>query len=136
MKEIHTGKTWKTCLLTRALFQKIADSIMWWRDNFNFLVKSAYAFLLSEYLLGPPCDASTTKAFKILWAQNVPTNTQVIAWRLIWNRLQTRDELAKRGVLYGSHNLVCPLCLGLEETCHHLFIGYSVDIAVWHHLKD
>lgn len=47
------------------------------------------------------------------------------------NILQTHDELAKIGILGGHHNLVCRMCLGLEENLIHLFLLCPIASKVW-----
>ncbi|KAI5421221.1 hypothetical protein KIW84_044889 [Lathyrus oleraceus] len=45
-------------------------------------------------------------ALNLLWKTNAPSNIQVFTLRLFLNRLQTKDELAKRGIMSSSHNMI------------------------------
>lgn len=48
---------------------------------------------------------------------------QVFGWRLLHGFLPTRNELGKRGILHGNHNLVCAFFFQDLETISH--IGFS-----------
>lgn len=61
---------------------------------------------------------------------------QIFAGRLLLSRLQTIDELAKRGLISGMHKLGCPLCLCENETHYHLFIVCHVAKEVWSFIFD
>ncbi|KAL5070395.1 hypothetical protein RYX36_021282 [Vicia faba] len=71
-------------------------------------------------------------ALRLLWSSNIQFNIQTFVTRFILNRLQTNVELAKWGVLSRHHNLVCLICLGLEESHMHLFIQCLAAVTVWH----
>lgn len=60
-----------------------------------------------------------------------PKKIEVFSWRLLLNRLQPRDELGKKEVIKGVHNLVCSLCLGLGENNFHLFLLCPIMACVW-----
>lgn len=51
--------------------------------------------------------------------------------RLILNRFQTKDELTKQNVLSWQHNLVCPLCLGSEESHQYLFFFCPIVVSIF-----
>lgn len=109
---------------------------VWWSDSRGFSVKSAYLRLHScvEQLFVSSSDLKV--ALKCVWKTIGPSNVQVFAWRLILNRLQTRDEFAKRGVISGAHSLVCPLCRRLEESHNHIFLHCIVVSQVWSSIFD
>lgn len=92
----------------------IQDKFTWWIDANDFSVKSTIIKLNSLLILDFPLDVESKLVLNCVWKSNISSNIQVFAWRLILKRLQTRDELAKREVISGVHNLVCPLCFGLE----------------------
>ena len=48
------------------------------------------------------------EVFQLLWSLKVPPSTLVCAWRILLDRLPTRANLGRRGVLLRT---VCyPLC--------------------------
>ncbi|XP_058774320.1 uncharacterized protein LOC131648593 [Vicia villosa] len=114
----------------------VPDRFVWRWDSVGFSFKSAYANLMScvrnQVLLG----LSDKKALNCIWKTFVPYNVSLFSWRLILARLQTKDELAKRGVLPWNHCLACPLCLRQEETYLHLFLNCSVAEEVWSLILD
>ncbi|CAI8618066.1 unnamed protein product [Vicia faba] len=82
-----------------------------WIRSFGFSVKLAYCRLFSLVNHVFHLSDNLKLALKFLWKTNVPSCIQVFVWRLFLYTLQTGDELAKRGVISGPHNLVFPLCL-------------------------
>ncbi|XP_058725463.1 uncharacterized protein LOC131596737 [Vicia villosa] len=71
-----------------------------------------------------------------VWKSDALGNIQVFAWRLLHSRLQTRDELFKRHVISGQHNLGFPLCSHQNESQFHLFLSCRVAKEVWLSIFD
>ncbi|KAI5429122.1 hypothetical protein KIW84_033931 [Lathyrus oleraceus] len=42
--------------------------------------------------------------------------------------LPTKSKLFKRNVIFGSHNLVCPVCFTYDETVNHPFASYPFAV--------
>ncbi|KAJ9563442.1 hypothetical protein OSB04_008602 [Centaurea solstitialis] len=57
------------------------------------------------------------------WIRWVPSKINILLWRMDSNRLPTRDNLHKRGVL--MQNTDCPFCHTGQETLNHLMITCS-----------
>ena len=70
-----------------------------WRADINgiFSTKSAYQVLKNE-------QASEVQylAFQQLWDIKIPPRALSFAWRLLWDRLPTNDNLAKRQIQTDS----------------------------------
>lgn len=66
-----------------------------------------------------------------LWQTNALSKVFIFGWRLVLNRLPTRINLEKHGVLYGLLNLVCPLCDEESEDSCHLFGDCPVSEVWW-----
>nr|GFA62830.1 RNA-directed DNA polymerase, eukaryota [Tanacetum cinerariifolium] len=68
------------------------------------------------------------------WAKYVPIKVNVFAWRAHLDRLLTRDNLAKRGVIMDSS--LCSICGLFLENAQHLFFGCglarSIAIRICH----
>lgn len=60
-----------------------------------------------------------------------PSNSSVVAWRILLNRVQTKMDLARRNALPPNSGLECGLCLRVEENCSHLFFECCVSWKVW-----
>ena len=58
------------------------------------------------------------------WVRFVPIKVNVFAWRARLDRLPTRLNLSKRGILTNS--ITCPICDSSNEDVHHLFFGCSM----------
>ena len=87
-----------------------------WRADINgiFSTKSAYQVLKDE-------QASEVQylAFQQLWDIKIPPRALSFAWRLLWDRLPTKDNLAKRQIQTDSD--LCPFCHSKPESASHLF---------------
>lgn len=81
--------------------------------------------------LGSQLDMDLSYSLNSLWIPWVPRNIQLLGWRLIFSRLQTSDELAKRVILFCMHNLVYPFFLGPAEYHVHLFLICPINYRVW-----
>ncbi|GKB75217.1 RNA-directed DNA polymerase, eukaryota, partial [Tanacetum coccineum] len=58
------------------------------------------------------------------WVKHVPIKVNVFAWRARLDRLPTRLNLSKRGILTNS--IACPICDSAHEDVNHLFFGCSM----------
>jgi len=70
-------------------------------------------------------NSSSNKSFRELLSLKVAGSAQVCVWRAMLEKLPTRINLEKRGVVVISN--LCPLCMKAEETAQHVLI--SCDIA-------
>lgn len=75
-------------------------------------------------------DENVSGALKRLWITKAQSKFFIFGWRLVLNRLPTRVNLVRCVILFGLHNLVCPLCCGKSENSDHLFRGYLV-LEIW-----
>lgn len=98
-----------------------SDRFVLWKNSKGFAVKASYKRILEAHNCNWVVDAHRYIALNSLWKTKVSSKVLIFCWRLILNRLPTMMELARQGVLMGSHNLVCPLCFGGKEDLDHLF---------------
>ncbi|XP_057452285.1 uncharacterized protein LOC130744110 [Lotus japonicus] len=70
--------------------------------------------------------------FKQVWLTPVPSNTKAFIWRLLRDRVQTRENLCKRRVLARGVATMCPLCLQEEESSTHLFLRCAATSPIWY----
>jgi len=59
----------------------------------GYTVSSAYQFLTSQDI--PQVEGVVA----LVWHNNVPLKVSIFAWRLLRNRLPTRQNLVHRGIL-------------------------------------
>ena len=80
-------------------------------DRLGYTVRSGYALLEREG------NSKTKEVFRILRSLKVAPTTEILVWRVLWNKLPTRGNLVVRGVQLA--NTLCPLCNMSEETADH-----------------
>lgn len=89
-----------------------------------FSVKSTYALGIricdQQYNCGTACSSSAGTGFqwKKIWTLDVANKVTVVVWRLAYNSLQVKMNIARRGV---SLDTLCPICLRFDEDSGHLF---------------
>jgi hypothetical protein len=95
-----------------------------------FTVKSAYVARLDSLVM-PAIDPGTVQALKHLWLNNVPSKVSIFGWRLLLERLPTRDALFNKGVITNNLEKSCAFCSNMDETLHHCFLGCHFIATVW-----
>lgn len=113
------------------LNRQVYDSFIWWRNKHGFSVKRNYQVIQAVFDIDVQMDESIIHLFDMLWITNVPRKILIFGWRLLLNRLPTRVALSNKGVINGSHNLVCPFCFVVEESLPHLFFNFMLNFLVW-----
>ncbi|KAL8515046.1 hypothetical protein ACS0TY_013940 [Phlomoides rotata] len=53
------------------------------------------------------------------------------AWRVLWDRLPTKDDLQRRNILSSSDDLKCVLCGDKEEPGRHIFFECEFSYKVF-----
>ncbi|XP_058767576.1 uncharacterized protein LOC131641289 [Vicia villosa] len=108
---------------------------IWWRDIRNldigrwatareYSVKEVYKSLEQE-----DHQARSLPWCKI-WIKAIPSNVSCLVWRVLQNRIPTKDNLLKRGVLSNSQ-LGCAGECGREESVSHLFFECPKIAGLW-----
>lgn len=103
-----------------------ADHWVWKHEQSgSYTVKSAYENLIGQV------QTLEGGAFKELWAVKAPSNALALAWRVLWGRVPTRDNLRQRQVLSEEADISCPLCWQTVENISHLFFFCNISWRVW-----
>ncbi|GAU43501.1 hypothetical protein TSUD_92120 [Trifolium subterraneum] len=98
-------------LLADVVLQDNATDYWVWRPDPSggYSVRGAYDLLTSR---GDQGVAATTD---LIWHKQVPLKVSVAAWRLLRNRLPTKDNLVRRHIIpQGAH--LCVAGCGVPET--------------------
>ncbi|XP_058746293.1 uncharacterized protein LOC131619186 [Vicia villosa] len=102
----------------------------------GFSVASCFAFYgSSQFPFGPPNKFDG--AIGLVWKSEVPFKIKAFAWRLLLNRLPTKDILVCRGISFPLDNLKYIFCgIDLENRDHSFFYFFVVkkiwsEIAFW-----
>jgi hypothetical protein len=95
-----------------------------------FSVKSCYNLLL-DLRQHEALDQEVLEATTKLWRNDVPSKIKVFGWRLLLERLPTRETLHYRGILNNPHDLPCVFCFRYTEDCAHLFYRCSFSKGIW-----
>jgi hypothetical protein len=88
-------------------------------------VLGTYHYLTSFDSLGERALAD------MVWLKPVPLKVSVFVWRLLRNRLPTKDNLIRRRVLQSDDTLCVGGC-GFPETAVHLFLHCDIFSGLWH----
>ena len=102
----------------------IHDMWRWILDPVDgYSVKGTYQY---------PVDASSERGlFDAVWQKQVPSKVSVFAWRLLRNRLPTKDNLVCRHVLHHD-DMSCIGDCDSFETTFHLIFDCDISDSVWH----
>jgi len=72
---------------------------------------------------------SQEECFVKLWRLKIPSRITVFGWRLLRDRLPTRQNLQRRQVQLTD--TLCPFCKNAEEDASHLFFHCSKIQPLW-----
>jgi hypothetical protein len=65
-----------------------------------------------------------------IWHKQVPLKVSIVAWRLLRDRLPTKANLAKRGIITTTDRF-CVVGCGHEEYVHLSFLSCSAFGTLW-----
>jgi mannosylglycoprotein endo-beta-mannosidase len=121
-------------LLTRVNLKDEEDRWHWRSGRGEgFSVKSTYVYLDNLLLPNIPKSPVEAFAFKFIWKCGVPSKVSALAWQLILNRIPTRDNLRRRGVIRAQDSF-CPFCSLEEESSCHLFLHCRFSATIWYEI--
>jgi len=108
----------------------VSDSWHWDSDiHDGNTVRGAYQTLTSS--VSPTADVTVN----LVWHKQVPLKASIVAWRLLKDRLPTRLNLHKCGVLEAADTSCVSGC-GIDESTPHLFLHCPVFGSLWQHIRS
>ena len=75
------------------------------------------------------CDE--LRVFNQLWKSPAPAKAMAFSWRMLLNRIPTRENLSRRNSLPPEVSMHCVMCGREVERTNHLFMHCSVTRSVW-----
>jgi hypothetical protein len=111
----------------------LGDDCWVWNPGLGdgFSVKSTYVFLDHLLHTHDPLSSLHSFAFKFIWKSGVPSKVSAFSWQLLLDRVPTRDNLRRRGVL-NMDDSRCPLCNEEVETTCHVFLHCRITSKIWY----
>ncbi|KAH1193918.1 putative ribonuclease H protein [Glycine max] len=67
--------------------------------------------------------------FRQLWEIKIPPTALSFAWRLLWDRLPSKENLIRRQIVL--QNDLCPFCQSQVESASHLFFTCHKVMPLW-----
>lgn len=108
------------------LSERVNDRLVW-KENVceGYTVRSAYSIIRGAL------NAQQIQVFEHMWKTFAPSTVKTFMWRLFWGRIQTKQNLAKRGIPLSSSDLNCPFCDEEVESIDHLLFACKRTSVVW-----
>jgi hypothetical protein len=108
-----------------SLQDTIIDKWRWSLDPIHgYTVKGAYTFLTSN---GVMVDRSNVDD---VWHKHIPSKVSLLVWRLLRNRIPTKDNLEHQGVLSFA-DTSCVYGCASSESAEHLFLHCTMANKMW-----
>ncbi|XP_058742175.1 uncharacterized protein LOC131614631 [Vicia villosa] len=128
---VSESATLQIYLIGTAPRKGLEDTFKWFKSTTgSYSVSSGYE-LFSASSSNISYEAESLATFKIIWKSFVPSKIQVLGWRCVIDRLATREQLAKRGILTDSRDKVCVFYFMENETLAHLLLSCPLSRIVW-----
>ncbi|XP_058775612.1 uncharacterized protein LOC131649885 [Vicia villosa] len=112
------------------------DSFVWWRHPNGFSVKASYEGLIASINHTTTLPTNVLDSLRSLWASKLPSKSLIFGWRILLDRLPTKTNLFRRGILGENVSLLCPFCLLEEENSDHIFSSCLVSVRWWNQTCD
>lgn len=105
-----------------------------WRHAGNGMYSTSLAYkrLQSEINGAAGNSHDHDKAFKKLWSSFAPRRVPTIVWKMMRQRLPTKDNLRRRGVHFEDEEMYCVLCDDQkEESTPHILFECKAASKIW-----
>ncbi|GKV26407.1 hypothetical protein SLEP1_g35721 [Rubroshorea leprosula] len=103
------------------------DRWEWTHDKRGqYSTKTAYSLLSLEQ-----GEVNEAKTFKRIWNPSLPSKISAFSWQLLLDRIPTKANLLRRGVIKDATEAKCALCNEEEEDSTYLFLNCKIARWVW-----
>jgi hypothetical protein len=119
-------------VINSMVIKEVDDRWVWRPDVGNgFSVKSLYESL--DHILLPRNVVSSSEefAFRTIWKSATPSKVSALAWQVFLNRIPTKENLCRRGIL-RTNETACVLCRDGGESVRHLFLHCDYAVVIWY----
>jgi hypothetical protein len=99
-----------------------------------FSVRTAYTAVQNSSNSVHELDPITVKVLDDLWSNNVPSKISIFGWRLLIEKLPTREALYNKGIITNNHERCCVFCLREVEDINHIFYNCRIAIQIWNRI--
>jgi hypothetical protein len=122
-------------LLESVTLSLVDDSWVWLPDpEGTFSTNSAYKYLAEELHRVDELEPEVALVFYRIWESLVPSKAIALSWKLLHDRIPTRDNLDFRHILAPDAPRNYVGCVGVVESSIHLFLHCSSAMEVWYEL--
>jgi len=112
-------------LLIVTLLDYVSNRWLWLPDqNGGYSVRGVYDLLTSQE------QPHLHQNLELIWHKQVPLKVSIFAWRLLRDRLPTKENLANRGII-SMQARSCLVGYGQVEDLYHLFLSCPLSGALW-----
>ncbi|XP_058775034.1 uncharacterized protein LOC131649281 [Vicia villosa] len=112
------------------------DVVKWEAEKDSmFSVKSCYLFYADSFIPHGPYEKHDG-AYSLIWKTNTPFKTKVFGWRILINRLPTKELLLKRGISFTTSSSNCVFCGIALESLEHVFFKCSIVKLIWRKIAE
>lgn len=75
-------------------------------------------------------DVETKRAKRRIWKTKITSKIKVFVWRMVFNTLPARDQLAKSEIIHNAHERIFVFCFEKDENLSHFFFQCIVNTKV------
>ena len=112
-------------LLNVVVQETLTDTWRWLLDPANgYSVRGTYHFLTTSE------EVVDRSLVDDVWHKLIPSKVSLFVWRLLRDKLPTKDNLARRRVIQATNTAYTTAC-GNLETATHLFLGCDIHSSLW-----
>ncbi|GKV16062.1 hypothetical protein SLEP1_g26767 [Rubroshorea leprosula] len=103
------------------------DRWEWTHDKGGqYSTKSAYSLLTRERV-----ELNEEKIYKRIWNPILPSKISAFNWQLLLDKIPTKANLLRRGIIKEVTETKCALCNDEEEDATHLFLNCKIARWTW-----
>ncbi|GKV11786.1 hypothetical protein SLEP1_g23006 [Rubroshorea leprosula] len=92
----------------------------------EYSTATAYALLTNQRR-----EEEEAEIYKRIWNPNIPSKVAAFNWKVLLDRIPTKLNLLKRGVIKEEEERKCVLCEEEKEDSSHLFLNCKIVKWLW-----